>query len=50
MEIIIELLKILDKVTKRKIKDESDEDNRKFKEIFIEEMKKGNKDHIDTKV
>ena len=46
----VELLKIINKFTKKKIKNESNEDKRKFKEILSEEMKKLNKDHIDTKV
>lgn len=45
MGIIGEILKTIGKYTKKKIKGGNDEDKRKFKKIFSEEMKKRNKNH-----
>ncbi|MDR3598183.1 hypothetical protein [Clostridium sp.] len=42
MGTILDVLKIIDKLRIKKIKDNNDQENRKFKEILSEEMKKLN--------
>lgn len=50
MGTIVEILKIIDRLTKKKIQGGNNQENKKFRETLRKEMKKLNKDQINTKV